>query len=231
MKKLFLLILTSFLLISLTACSSDGPEATLAATMKSFQQTDSLISLLNNFTEKSQIEMTQSISNEIGEVDISDMLYVDELYKKLNPTLIKNLEYEIISVQEEDNNAIVNVKVTNMDLEPVMKFFVPKIFSYVMTLALTEDMSAIEDMNEEEQKEYSKKYVTELIDLFIESVNDVEDVTLVTNEVAIKMTKSEDEKWYIDDPEFLLYLLGNIEESMVSSLEDIGSNFGFELEE
>jgi hypothetical protein len=230
MKKLFLLILTSFLLIGSTACSSNGPEATLSSTMKSFQQTDSLISLLDNFTEKSQAEMTQSISSEIGDFDIEDMLYVDELYKKINPTLMENLEYEIISVEEEDNSAVVNVKVSNMDLEPVMKTFVPRIISYVMTLALTEDMSAVENMSEEEQKEYSKKYITEIIDLFIESVNDVEDISLVTNEVAIKMAKSEDGKWYIDDPEFLLYLLGNIEESMESSLKDIGSNFGFELE-
>ena len=230
MKKFLISLLTILMLISLTSCNEQGPEATLESAMKSFQKTDSLMSLLENFTAESQAEMTQTITNELGDIDIDDMLYIDTLYKKLNPSLMKNLSYEIIDVEENEDSALVNVRVTNMDFKPVLNDFMPKFISYIMTLYLTEDMNEIESMTEDEQLEYSKEYINEVVDLMVESVESVEDVNLITNEVSVNMTKSEDGKWYIDDPEFLLYLLGNIEDSMEATLEDFGANLGFELE-
>lgn len=125
--------------------------------------------------------------------------------------IFENLEYKIVSSDEKENEAIIEVELTNIDMEKVMGDVMKNAIAEVFSQAFT---SESKQLSEEENQQKMNRFLEEAI------ANNKD--SKVTNTVDIKLNKV-DGQWKINADElFLNAVTGN----MLSVANQIEDSFG-----
>ena len=229
MKKILILLLTITTLFTMTACSKKGPEETLSATLDAIKDNDSIVTIGLNFTEKTKLELIEDGTDQISDIDLDDLEYLESLYKKISPVLFEHFDYKIIETKISDDNssAVIETELTNRDFILVMKDFAPNFISYIFATLITNGLSS-EDKSDEELEEIQKETFNKIADLFVESCNNIDEINLKSSKVAIKMKQSDEGKWYIDDANFINYLTADIQDTLNNEINEFNSDLSFE---
>lgn len=188
MKKLIGVLLSLALLLTLVACGgkTETPEQAVNKGLLAIKNLDEVT--MEKYFDKNVLEEQLEENEEL----------IDD-NKENAKLLVKHLGYEVLSSTVDGDKAVVNAKITNVD----MKEIVSEYFVKALTLAFSgKDEDVIE---------------AELEAMMIELLED-EDIKLITTEVKINLNKGED-NWIIDpDEDFMNAILGD--------LMSIGDMFG-----
>lgn len=183
-KTITAIILTLILTLSLTGCGEIKKAETAVNGM--FTAFKSL-----NFEEAQKYVNVDEITKAGEEANENSMLIME--------TVFDNLSYEIISSEKVDNETvIVKTKVTATDMKPVLGEFLAKALEYAFSNAFA---------NPQPTKEETNKKMEEIL---VECASKP-DLATVTNEVDIKVIKTESKDWKIEaDDAVVNALLGGL---------------------
>lgn len=184
--KCLLLLLSLALMFSLSACSDSN-----------FPKPEESIKGFFEAAQKGDLKTVASYcTSGADSFDFSG----DENAEKMAKLMFSKLKYEVLSSEVKDDTATAKLKITSIDMVPIMENMVADLFEMMM--------NAEGDLSEEETNEMTMKYFEDKIS--------AQDAPTVTNEVEIKLKKNKDKKiWQIvDDDNFINAVIGNLGELM-----------------
>ena len=183
-KSITAIILTLILTLSLTGCGEIKKAETAVNGM--FTAFKSL-----NFEEAQKYVNVDEITKAGEEANENSMLIME--------TVFDNLSYEIISSEKVDNETvIVKTKVTATDMKPVLGEFLAKALEYAFSNAFANPQPTEEETNKKMEE------------ILVECASKP-DLATVTNEVDIKVIKTESKDWKIEaDDAVVNALLGGL---------------------
>lgn len=172
MKKIIVLFFSVMLLFSVASCSSkETPEEVVANGLTAIKNLD-LIKMQEYIDSDDIAEEDDLLGDGFEDQDVE---YVE--------LLVKNLEYEILGSSINDDEAVVETKITNIDMSIVMEEYISQAFILAMS-----------NIGEEEVDE--DELQKEMEELFIELLSD-EDVEMTSIDVDITLNDV-DGKWKMD---------------------------------
>lgn len=192
MKKRFLLILTvAALLFTITACGAADNE--VKSTVNGFMQAMKDLDM-ENAKAQSFMPKMEPIYNEDGELqeipEDGDLPNTDEAMR-LHEKFFKELAWELGDVKVDNDNATVQVKITNKKI--------PEAFQMALINVYMSGQEEKETLTEEETVEKIMKALDESL----------EQTDLATQEVEAKLNKK-DGKWLLERSEdFMMAIYGN----------------------
>ena len=144
-----------------------------------------------NFEEAQKYVNVDEITKAGEEANENSMLIME--------TVFDNLSYEIISSEKVDNETvIVKTKVTATDMKPVLGEFLAKALEYAFSNAFANPQPTEEETNKKMEE------------ILVECASKP-DLATVTNEVDIKVIKTESKDWKIEaDDAVVNALLGGL---------------------
>ena len=183
-KSITAIILTLILTLSLTGCGEIKKAETAVNGM--FTAFKSL-----NFEEAQKYVNVDEITKAGEEANENSMLIME--------TVFDNLSYEVISSEKVDNETvIVKTKVTATDMKPVLGEFLAKALEYAFSNAFANPQPTEEETNKKMEE------------ILVECASKP-DLATVTNEVDIKVIKTESKDWKIEaDDAVVNALLGGL---------------------
>ena len=183
-KTITAIILTLILTLSLTGCGEIKKAETAVNGM--FTAFKSL-----NFEEAQKYVNVDEITKAGEEANENSMLIME--------TVFDNLSYEIISSEKVDSETvIVKTKVTATDMKPVLGEFLTKALEYAFSNAFANPQPTEEETNKKMEE------------ILVECASKP-DLATVTNEVDIKVIKTESKDWKIEaDDAVVNALLGGL---------------------
>ena len=183
-KTITAIILTLILTLSLTGCGEIKKAETAVNGM--FTAFKSL-----NFEEAQKYVNVDEITKAGEEANENSMLIME--------TVFDNLSYEIISSEKVDSETvIVKTKVTATDIKPVFGAFSTKALEYAFSNAFANPQPTEEETNKKMEE------------ILVECASKP-DLATVTNEVDIKVIKTESKDWKIEaDDAVVNALLGGL---------------------
>ena len=183
-KSITAIILTLILTLSLTGCGEIKKAETAVNGM--FTAFKNL-----NFEEAQKYVNVDEITKAGEEANENSMLIME--------TVFDNLSYEIISSEKVDNETvIVKTKVTATDMKPVLGEFLAKALEYAFSNAFANPQPTEEETNKKMEE------------ILVECASKP-DLATVTNEVDIKVIKTESKDWKIEaDDAVVNALLGGL---------------------
>lgn len=191
MKKIKLItaiLLTFVLMLSLTGCGEiKKAETTVNGMFAAFKSL--------NFEEAQKYVSVEEITKTGDEANENSMLIMK--------TVFGNLDYEIVESNKVDNNnVVVKTKITATDMKPVMGEFLKKALEYAFSSAFSNPQPTEEETNRKMEE------------ILVECASKPELAT-VTNEVDIKVVKTESKEWKIEaDDTFVNALLGDLADAV-----------------
>ena len=183
-KSITAIILTLILILSLTGCGEiKKAETAVNGIFTAFKNLD--------FEEAQKYVNVDEITKAGEEANENSMLIME--------TVFDNLSYEIISSEKVDSETvIVKTKVTATDMKPVLGEFLTKALEYAFSNAFA---------NPQPTEEETDKKMEEIL---VECASKP-DLATVTNEVDIKVIKTESKDWKIEaDDAVVNALLGGL---------------------
>lgn len=183
-KSIIAIILTLILILSLTGCGEiKKAETAVNGMFTAFKNLD--------FEEAQKYVNVDEITKAGEEANENSMLIME--------TVFDNLSYEIISSEKVDSETvIVKTKVTATDMKPVLGEFLTKALEYAFSNAFA---------NPQPTEEETDKKMEEIL---VECASKP-DLATVTNEVDIKVIKTESKDWKIEaDDAVVNALLGGL---------------------
>ena len=183
-KSITAIILTLILTLSLTGCGEvKKAETAVNGMFTAFKNLD--------FEEAQKYVNVDEITKAGEEANENSMLIME--------TVFDNLSYEIISSEKVDNETvIVKTKVTATDMKPVLGEFLSKALEYAFSNAFA-DPQPTEEETDKKMEEILVKCASK------------PDLATVTNEVDIKVIKTESKDWKIEaDDAVVNALLGGL---------------------
>lgn len=183
-KSIITILLTLVLILSLTGCGEiKKAETAVNGMFTAFKNLD--------FEEAQKFVNVEDITKAGNEVNKNSMLIME--------TVFGNLGYEIVSSEKIDNdNVVVKTKVTATDMKTVMGEFLTKALEYTFSNAFSNPRPTEEETNKKMEE------------ILVECASKPELAT-VTNEVDIKVVKTESKEWKIEaDDTFINALLGGL---------------------
>ena len=151
-------------------------------------------------------------------VNVEDITSSDDEEESQNATLImKNLfddlEYEILSSEKiDDNTVVVKTKITAIDMKPVLEEYLTKALQYAFSNMFANPQPTEEETNKKMEE------------IFVECATKP-DLATVTNEVDIKVIKTESKEWKIEaDDAFVNAMLGGL----ADAAKDLENSFNSE---
>lgn len=179
MKKLAIIVIGFLLVFTLTGCSSkETPEEVVANGLTAIKDLD-LIKMQKYFDSENLNE----------EEDILGGNFEDQNLETLK-LLVKNMEYEIISSEINEDEATVVTKLTNIDMASIMQEYIAQAFVLAMS-------NIGEDENIVDEAQMQAKMEKMFTDLLARDGNE-----MVTNTVNIDLIKVDGE-WEIEFDEVL----------------------------
>jgi hypothetical protein len=177
MKKLVFIVISFMLVFTLAGCSSkETPEEVVANGLTAIKNLDLL---------KMQQYFDSEDINE--EEDILGGGFEEQGMETLE-LLVKNMEYEIISSEIDEDEAVVVAKLTNIDMASIMEEYIAQAFVLAMS-------SIGEEENEVDEAEMQAKMEKIFTDLLARDDNE-----MVTNTVNIELNQVDGEwKMAFDD--------------------------------
>lgn len=191
MKKTKIFVLALALVIGLSACGTPAPEEAVAQTLDALKSADEAqIEKYMNYDE-----LTASMGS------------VPKAASDVVTTLLKNIDYEILSASTEGDSATVETKISNIDMGQVMQAF----FEDLMTFAM-ENIDETQNMSPEE----TQAKAAEFLNAAVEKYKD----TRAENTVSVKLSK-QGGKWEVtQDEAFTDAVFGGI----ITAAKKIGSS-------
>lgn len=183
-KSITAIILTLILILSLTGCGEiKKAETAVNGMFTAFKNLD--------FEEAQKYVNVDEITKAGEEANENSMLIME--------TVFDNLSYEIISSEKVDSETvIVKTKVTATDMKPVLDEFLTKALEYAFSNAFATPQPT--------EEETDKK----MEEILVECASKP-DLATVTNEVDIKVIKTESKDWKIEaDDAVVNALLGGL---------------------
>lgn len=183
-KSITAIILTLILTLSLTGCGEiKKAETAVNGMFAAFKNLD--------FEEAQKYVNVDEITKAGEEANENSMLIME--------TVFDNLSYEIISSEKVDNETvIVKTKVTATDMKPVLGEFLSKALEYAFSNAFANPQPTEEETNKKMEE------------ILVECASKP-DLATVTNEVDIKVIKTESKDWKIEaDDAVVNALLGGL---------------------
>jgi hypothetical protein len=172
MKKIILLFISTLLVFTLVACSSkETPKEVVEKGITAIKDLD--IVQIQKYFDTDDISEENDIFGDDFEVE--DM----EIFKLMT----KNISYEVVSVNVDGEVAVVEAKITNIDMAVVMREYITQ------ALALAFGQIGQPDIDEEEMQK-------QMEDLLIELLSK-EDNEMITTQVDITLNDVEG-VWKID---------------------------------
>ena len=183
-KSITAIILTLILTLSLTGCGEIKKAETAVNGM--FTAFKNL-----NFEEAQKYVNVDEITKAGEEANENSMLIME--------TVFDNLSYEIISSEKVDKETVVvKTKVTATDMKPVLGEFLAKALEYAFSNAFADPQPTEEETNKKMEE------------ILVECASKP-DLATVTNEVDIKVIKTESKDWKIEaDDAVVNALLGGL---------------------
>lgn len=197
-KSIASLLLILTMVLSLTGCGEiKKAETTINNTFTALKSLD--FETASDYINVDEIMKSEDEENDTLSLD--DNVFMENLFGKL--------DYEIISSEKIDKNTVVvKTKITAVDMKPVLGEFFGKALQYAFANAFSNPQPSEEETNKKMEE------------MFIECVSK-EDLTMVTNEVDIKVVKV-DKKWKIESADELSdALLGGL----AKAAEELGNSF------
>lgn len=182
-KSIIAVVLTFILVLSLTGCGEiKKAETAVNGMFTAFKNLD--------FEEAQKYVNVEDITNGENSNENSEIVM---------KTIFGNLGYEIISSEKvDDSTVIVKTKITATDMKPVMGEF----FTQAMQYAFSTAFSSPQPSEEEQEKKMEEILV---------SCASKPDLATVTNEVDIKVVKTDSKEWKIEaDDTFANAILGGL---------------------
>ena len=198
-KSLIVIILTFILILSLTGCGEiKKAETTVNNMFTAFKALD--------FEEAQKYVNLDDIKTNESEDDLTGN---EEMFMK---NLFDRLDYRIISSEKIDSNTInVTTEVTAIDMKPVLGEFFVEVMKYAFSNAFANPQPTEEETN------------AKMEELFAASATKP-DLATVTNEVVIKVVKS-DKAWkVVCDDAFVDAILGGL----TTATKELGNVFNVE---
>lgn len=186
-KSIIATLLTFILMLSLTGCGEIKKAETAVNGM--FAAFKSL-----NFEEAQKYVNVEDITKTDNDTDENSKLIMETVFDKLN--------YEIVSSEKiDDNTVIVKTKITATDMKPVMGEFFSQALEYAFSTAFSTPQPTEEETNKKMEE------------ILVECASKP-DLATVTNEVDIKVIKTERKDWKIEaDETFVNAVLGGLAEA------------------
>ena len=127
-------------------------------------------------------------------------------------TAFESIDYKIVSSEKiDENNVIVNASISAIDMKPIMAEFFTKAMQYAFSYAFSETQPT-----EEEQNQKMEEILVECITK--------PDLSKVTNEIPVKVVKTDDE-WKIETSEiFANAILGGLIDAANELNNSLGGN-------
>lgn len=174
MKKTIALILTVIMMMSLCACGSNNPEAVTEGFMNAVKDQNKQELII--YAENPKINV---LANNAGS---------EEQMAEIFSSIAKNLMWEILSVEENDEKtgASVKIKISNSDFSGVLATYQTEAVKYTIDNFASED--------------FTKETMTDkCISIYAQHVKAaaVED-TIQEYEVEISLVKDENDKWQME---------------------------------
>lgn len=186
-KSIIAIFLTLMLMLSLTGCGEiKKAETAVNGMFAAFKKLD--------FEEAQKYVNVEDITKTDNDTDKNSKLIME--------TVFDNLNYEIVSSEKiDDNTVIVKTKITATDMKPVMGEFFSKALEYALSTAFSTPQPTEEETNKKMEE------------ILVECVSKP-DLATVTNEVDIKVIKTESKSWKIEaDETFVNAVLGGLAEA------------------
>ena len=184
LKSIIAVVLTFVLVFSLTGCGEiKKAETAVNGMFSAFKNLD--------FEEAQKYVNVEDITNGENSNENSEIVM---------KTIFGNLGYEIISSEKvDDSTVVVKTKITATDMKPVMGEF----FTQAMQYAFSTAFSSSQQPSEEEQNKKMEEILVECASK--------PDLATVTNEVDIKVAKTDSKEWKIEaDDTFTNAILGGL---------------------
>ncbi len=183
MKKILSVLLVVALVFGFAGCGDGGGETAEQAVKNAFD------AIKAADVEKASEYIDYETLLNAGEQEKPDT-EEDVQSKEMMGLILGNVEYRILESSQEEDTAIVKAEITNKDMGSVMSGFISQAFAL-----------AFSGLNEGQLNEQYMEVFSKLIK---------EETQTVTNEVDIKLSKS-DGKWKIDlSDELLDALMGGM---------------------
>lgn len=199
MKKLTAIITAAILCVSLTACGE---------IKKAEKSVNDIFSAIKSADFEKIAEYA-----EIENYNEEDMKQAEPIFKAIS----ENFDYKILSSEQNDDDAVtVKAEITVSDLSSFFKEYVGKAMEYSIS-----NFSALlsGEISEEQQKADMERIITE-------SLESADLSNLVTNEIALKVVRGEDNRWKAQiDEASTTTLFKGLFGDVYNSLGDMGNSF------
>ena len=196
-KRLMAALLAILMLVSCCGCSSPTKEAeaTISGMFNAFKDLD--FEKAENYIDIDDMKLSQVEENETTNYEI----FMKTLFNRLN--------YEIISSEEVDSETVnVVVKITAIDMKPVLADYMAAALQYAFSNAFANPQPTEEETNKKMEE------------LFIASATK-ENLATVTNEVTVKVV-NEDGNWnVVSDDDLTDAMFGGL----IAATEAISNSF------
>ena len=197
-KRLAAALLAILMLVSFCGCSS--------ATKQAESSVRGMFDAFKTLDFEKAGEYTNIDAMKLSKVEESETTN----YEMFMNALFNRLDYNIISSEEVDSETVnVVVKITAVDIKPVLGEYIVAALQYAFANAFANPQPTEEETNKKMEE------------LFIASASK-EDLATVTNEVTIKVTKKDD-KWVIASDDTLVDAIFG---GLLAATEELADSFG-----
>ena len=163
MKKILCVILAVAMMVSFTACGKESPEKAANNALKA-------IKTLNVMGIEKYFGELYLENYDIDEMSVEGIKILKKITSKMS--------WEILETVEEEDSAVVSVRLTTVDVTPIITEIAAEFLGDALSSLLGDEMT------EEEIKQKTIEIVKEEL-----SEGDIE---MMTNDIDLKLTRTED---------------------------------------
>lgn len=188
-RCLFILII-SVLIFSVSGCSEPNypkPEETVKGFFDALNKSD--LKTAESYTASGSAS---------GQFD-----FTDPAEEKLAKLMLSKTSYELVSSEENGDEATVKIKMTNLDMSTIFENMMTHLFDQMMEATLKG-----EEITDEESQEMTMQYLEESMSK--------PDAPVLTNELAVTLNKNKGKKMWVivDNDTFINGIVGNLNEML-----------------
>ena len=163
MKKFLCIILAIVLAVSFTACGKESPEKAANNALKAIKTLN--ISGIEKYFGELHLE-----NYDIDEMSVEGIKVLKKITSKMS--------WEILETVEEEDSAVVSVRLTTVDVTPIITEIAAEFLGDALSSLLGDEMT------EEEVKQKTIEIVEEELS--------EGDIKMMTNDIDLKLTRTED---------------------------------------
>lgn len=129
-KNTIAIVLTIILAVSLSACGAkiDSPETVVDKALTALKASD-----FDTAAMYFDTDIGASIGKNTADNENSNEIHNEDINNQIIQILMDNLQYTIVSSEENDDTAVVTVKIKNINMADVMQDYLSEALNYVFS--------------------------------------------------------------------------------------------------